>query len=549
MMTTAGAFLGGLGLFLLAVSMITDGLKIATGNALRDILARSTGTRLRGVASGAALTAMVQSSSAVTVATIGFVNAGLLGVSQALGIVVGATFGTTMTAWLVAGLGFQFSISSFALPLVGVGMMVRLFGPSRRVGALGEALAGFGLFFIGIDFLRGGFESIALTIDVAGLSPEGVSGILLFVGIGIVMTVLTQSSSAAVAITLSAVGGGLVGFPAAAAIMIGAKIGTTSTSALAVIGATANAKRIAIGHVAINTFNALVGLVLLPLAIHLLEGTEALRLLPVIMLALYYSLFNLIGVVLLFRLIEPLANWLKARFVSTAETLGRPQFLDRNVLASPSLALDAFYLELARMAALARQHAKSALGTEQPDLDRRQRHDGLKSLVLEVEHFVAELEAERIRMDVAAQLPLVLRVANYIDDMVDEAEEITSERSGVEVLMVTSLRDDIMGYQQAVVALIDRGSCPPAEFMPDQAETEYNVLHERWRHVKTSLLNAGARKEVPISRLNTGIDSLRGMLWMAERATRVATRMKELFDAIPSPATAPEAPPTPDPVG
>src|SRR5690606_24595615 len=152
------------------------------------------------------------SSSAVTITTIGFVNVGLLELSQALGIVLGATVGTTMTGWLVAAVGFQFKIASFALPMVGIGMMLRLFGPSRRTGAIGEALAGFGLFFIGIDFLRSAFEGAALALDIASFTPVGLAGVLLFLGIGTLMTMLTQSSSAAVAITLTAATGGMVSF-------------------------------------------------------------------------------------------------------------------------------------------------------------------------------------------------------------------------------------------------------------------------------------------------------------------------------------------------
>src|SRR5690606_14701811 len=147
--------------FLLGVSMITDGLKLAVGPSLRSVLARSTRTTWHGVVSGFVLTGMVQSSSAVTIATIGFVNAGLLGIKQALTIVLGATVGTTTTSWLVAIVGFNFSISTIALPLIGAGMLLRLAGPSHRAGAFGEALAGFGLFFIGIDFLREAFDTLS----------------------------------------------------------------------------------------------------------------------------------------------------------------------------------------------------------------------------------------------------------------------------------------------------------------------------------------------------------------------------------------------------
>ncbi|NNM00772.1 MAG: Na/Pi symporter, partial [Gammaproteobacteria bacterium] len=154
MLAIIGTFIGGLGLFLLAVGMITDGLKLAAGDALRGILARSTSTPLRGVASGVLVTGIVQSSSAVTVATIGFVNAGLLTLGQSLGVIYGANIGTTITGWIVAAVGFSFKVEAFALPLIGIGMLSRVVRPASRLASVGEALAGFGLFFIGVDVLK-----------------------------------------------------------------------------------------------------------------------------------------------------------------------------------------------------------------------------------------------------------------------------------------------------------------------------------------------------------------------------------------------------------
>ena len=214
-----GTLLGGLGLFLLAVSMITEGLKLAAGPALREVLARYTSTQRSGIASGMVLTGLVQSSSAVTVATIGFVNAGLLNLMQAMGIVYGANIGTTVTGWLVAAIGFDFKVEAFALPMIGLGIAARLFGKATRVGAIGEAVAGFGLFFIGVDVLREAFEGMAGSLDLAALSADSLLGILLYVGFGFLATLFTQSSSAAIAITLTAATGGLLATDAAAAMV------------------------------------------------------------------------------------------------------------------------------------------------------------------------------------------------------------------------------------------------------------------------------------------------------------------------------------------
>ncbi|MDO9290139.1 MAG: Na/Pi symporter, partial [Hydrogenophaga sp.] len=252
---------GGLGLFLLGMGMMTDGLKQAAGQALHNILANATRTRWHALGSGALVTAMVQSSSAVTVAAIGFINAGLLGLAPALWVLFGANIGSTMTGWLVALVGLKFKIEAFALPLVGVGMLMRLTGASQRRGAIGTAVAGFGLLFLGIGLLQESFNGIAGQITLP--QGDGVMTVLAQVLIGTLMTVLMQSSAASMAIALTAAQGGLLDAQGAAAVVIGANIGTTVTALLAAIGATPNARRAAAAHVTFNVVTACVALALL----------------------------------------------------------------------------------------------------------------------------------------------------------------------------------------------------------------------------------------------------------------------------------------------
>ena len=168
-----GMLLGGLGMFLLAVTMITDGLKATAGPALREMLSNWTRSPLHGIFSGVAITAIVQSSSAVTVATIGFVNAGIINMRQALGIVYGSNIGTTMTGWLVAIIGFKINVDAFALPMIGLGMILKLTGGENKRASIGLALVGFGLFFIGIDVLKDAFGGLVETIDLAKFTVDG----------------------------------------------------------------------------------------------------------------------------------------------------------------------------------------------------------------------------------------------------------------------------------------------------------------------------------------------------------------------------------------
>ena len=188
----AGAGIGGLGLFILAIGLMTEGLKAAAGSSLRRILTTWTNTPLRGIFSGFLMTAIVQSSSAVTVASLGFVNAGLLSLRQVLGIIFGANIGTTMTGWLVAVLGFHLNVEAFALPLVGIGMALKLTQQQGRLAALGQTLVGFGLFFIGIGVLKDAFDGVMQTFSVSQFSADGLTGIFVYLLIGIVITVLTK---------------------------------------------------------------------------------------------------------------------------------------------------------------------------------------------------------------------------------------------------------------------------------------------------------------------------------------------------------------------
>ena len=246
-----GTLLGGIGLFLLGMLMLTDGLQALAGDRLRSALRRYTRTRPSAILTGAAVTAVVQSSSATTLAVIGFVGAGLLSFRQALGVVFGANLGTTTTAWLVAGVGLKVSVSAFALPLVGVGSLGKLFG-SGRIVPVGTAVAGFGLVFVGIDVLQSGMQGLTSRFDPARFTDLGVLGYALLVAVGALMTVVMQSSSAAVTTTLAAIAAGSINLEHAAALVIGQNVGTTVTASVAAIGGSAAARRTAVAHVAFN---------------------------------------------------------------------------------------------------------------------------------------------------------------------------------------------------------------------------------------------------------------------------------------------------------
>jgi len=534
---TAGTFLGGLGLFLLAISMITSGLKIAAGEALRDILASSTRTRARGVASGILVTGLVQSSSAVTVATIGFVNAGLMGLTAALGVVYGANIGTTVTSWLVAVVGFKFQIQAFALPMVGLGMLMRLLGAHRRIGAIGEALAGFGLFFVGVAILQDGFAGAVERFDLTRLAVEGPLGVLLYVGIGAAITLLTQSSSASIAITLTAATGGVLGLGAAAAMVIGASVGTTSTAAFAVIGATPNAKRVAAGHVLFNLLTASVAVIILPLMLWgVREAGDVIGLQdsPAVTLALFHTTFKLFGLALFWPMTDALARFLDRRFRSQAETLGRLQYLDRNVAATPSLALDALTRELERALDIAHGNLRRALGsTLISPKDLVVGRDALGNLVPAIEAFIARLDRERMSPTLAAQIPAALRITNYLDEIVALTGEMVDRGHTLDALRGTAVGDEIAGFQRAAVSVINAAHPDRLDAQTaTQLDASYQALQQSWHGLKDVLLTAAAEGRAPIARINLAIDVLRSSLRVTEQVVKAAHRLQALRGAL-----------------
>ena len=528
-----GSVAGGLGLFLLAVGLITDGLKLAAGDALSEMLGRWTKTPGRGIASGIAITGIVQSSSAVTVATIGFVNAGILTMVQALGVVYGANVGTTMTGWLVAAVGFKFKIELFALPMIGLGMLLRLTGAKKRRGAIGMALVGFGLFFIGIDVLKNAFESVAASTQIDRLFSDDLSGLAFYIVFGFLMTLLTQSSSAAIAIILTAATGGVITLPAAAAMVIGANVGTTSTAMLAVIGATPNAKRVAAAHIVFNLATGIVALLLLPVMLWLVKATgKALGLedVPAVSLALFHTVFNILGVLLMWPLTARLAVFLAGRFRTAGEIESKPRYLDKTVLISPSLALNALYLELTHLSDIVIEMVKGAISAETDVSDKQERDQAtIQQLVMAIERFVSELGSGALPEHIAAELPRVLRSTQYLSATTELSLLIANLQGRIHELEDNELMTVLAQLKSNLVALVDACDIQENKFSLADCEERLGRFEEEYQSLKDALLTAGAHHRVKIRDMTLTTEQLTRMSRLAEqlvKSVRMATHIK-----------------------
>jgi phosphate:Na+ symporter len=302
---------GSLGLFLFGMKMMSESLQKVAGDRMRTILAAMTSNRFKGILTGLVVTAVVQSSSATTVMLVSFVNAGLISLSQSIGVIMGANIGTTFTAWLISLLGFKFSISIISLPLIGLGFPL-VFSKNNNRKSWGELMVGFAILFLGLDFLKGSVPNISESPEIlaflANYTDLGLWSTLMFIAIGTILTVVIQSSSATMALTLVMCNSGWISFELAAAMVLGENIGTTITANIAAAIANVSAKRTARAHLIFNVFGVLWMLIIFRFFIGKVAGFavdmggenpfDTPEGVPVA-LSIFHSVFNLINTTLL----------------------------------------------------------------------------------------------------------------------------------------------------------------------------------------------------------------------------------------------------------
>lgn len=356
MIITAG---GGLALFLFGMKVMSEGLQKVAGERMRSILSAMTSNRFAGVGTGLVVTAVVQSSSATTVMLVGFVNAGLINLSQSIGVIMGANIGTTITAWLVAVIGFKVKITAMALPAIGLGFFPRLFG-MRRLSEWGEVLVGFGVLFLGLNFMK---DAVSVLKDspeviswIAGCRADVLGWRLIAVLVGLGVTFIIQSSSAAMAVTMTMAAEGIIDLPTACALALGQNIGTTITANLAAIGTSTAAKQSARAHTLFNVLGSLWPIFLfhpfMMVIDHIVPGAlegEPSKALLAAYLAAFHTAFNVANTILFLPFTRQLA-WMSTKLVWGVKQEGdHLKFLDPKLMNSPPMALHAARSELRRM--------------------------------------------------------------------------------------------------------------------------------------------------------------------------------------------------------
>lgn len=512
--------MAGLGLFMLGMKLLEDALAGLAGLPLRRFLRGYASTPARGMVIGATATAVLQSSTLVSLLVLAFVGAGIMQLAGAVGVIMGANLGTTLTTWLVASLGFKLDLAASAMALIGAGgvgfSLLRRGGRAREAAGL---LLGAGLLLYGLDLMKSGVEAWATAFDVA---PFADWSLVLMALLGVAVTGAIQSSTAAMMIALGALHGGIVELPSAAAFAAGTGVGTTFTAVLGALGGSADKKRVAAAHLGFNLFKATLALLILYPLLALLGRIPGLAD-PLLRLAAFHTTINLAGIALVLPFAGRLARWLGRRFSSGTGDINH--YLHAAGYEVPEAGLEAVRREVRRALGMTIALNREALripaspGGEWPDPEPAQGRNGrrgfderyrrLKRLEGEIVEYVARLQLQEITPEVGKGLPAQLEAMRMAVSSAKAVKDIRGNlvelRLGLQATVDARLEEFEAGAL-ALYAAIDR--LAPEQPEPILVETVSGLRNA----VREAREDALARLYHEASRDNIGKESLSTLL-------------------------------------
>ena len=427
--------IGGLAFFLFGMKLMSEGLRKVAGERLKQIIHLFTKTPFIGVLVGAGVTCLIQSSSATSVIVIGLVNATLLTLRQAISVILGANIGTTLTAWLVSFMAV-FKITRYALPAVGLGFALNSLGKTRKTKEWGEVLLGFGILFVGLSIMKDSFEPLSHSEMVKNIFIKFSAYPILGVIVGMLATMILQSSSATIAIVQVLAFNGLISFEAAIPLVLGENIGTTITAELAAIGTNLSARRAARSHALFNIIG--VAYMLIPLylgiyskAIDYFFPGPVTTTNVMIHIAVAHSVFNIFNTFVVFL---PLIGWLERMSIKMipgeVELLESvPRYLEKRLLDTPPVALEQATKEIVRMAEISREAMSNAVeaffnNNQKLIAKACKREDATDDLQKEIAQYLIELSQRNLNSSEAEELPVLLHSINDIERIGDHAVNI-----------------------------------------------------------------------------------------------------------------------------
>jgi len=342
----------GVAIFLFGMLSLEEGFKAFSGGTLEKILEKSTDKLYKSISFGFVATAIMQSSSLVSVLTISFLGAGLIGLTQGIGIILGANIGTTTGAWLMAGFGLKVKISAYAMPMLVFGVIL-IFQKAKSLKGIGYILTGLGFLFLGIHYMKEGFEAFKEAIDLASFAVDGLRGLFIFIGIGILATVVMQSSHATIVLILAALSVGQITYENALALTIGANIGTTVTAVIGSLSSNIDGKRLAGAHFIFNVVTAAVAVLFINQIMYAVDGISDFIGIAndnhTLKLAVFDSLFKIMGVIMFIPFINKLVNFLQKTLKPGTgrgeKDIDTVRYLNDSVLELPATAMAAITRE------------------------------------------------------------------------------------------------------------------------------------------------------------------------------------------------------------
>ncbi len=417
------SLIGGLGLFIFGIKMMGDGLQKAAGQKMRSILGKLTKHRFMGLGLGTVVTSIIQSSSATTVMVVGFVNAGLMTLVQSIPIILGANIGTTITAQLIA-----FKLTDYALPIVAIGASMYLFGKTKKTKQIGEAILGFGILFLGLSIMSSGVKPLRSSELIkhafTNLSHNPLLGII----VGTIATIIVQSSSASTGIVLALATTGLMDINAALPIILGTNIGTCVTAMLASIGTNISARRTAMAHVLFNVIGTGIALVFFKIYLNIVlaSSSDLLR-----QIANFHTIFNVVNALIFIGFTKQFAKIVERIIPGKVETIEfGPKYLDKNLLNTPSIAIEAAKKEIRRTLKLADEmvdHSLKAFYDKDKSEIKRvyAKEDLIDELQDAITDYLVKITQKEISEKEAVMIPSLLHSINDIERVADHAVNIS----------------------------------------------------------------------------------------------------------------------------
>lgn len=470
-------FLAGLGIFLFGMHMLEESIRVLSGAAFKSLIRRYTGTRIKAIFSGMVSTAVLQSSSAVSLMVLAFVGAGIMNLVQAIAVMMGTKIGTTATAWIVAVFGFEFNIDAFSLPLIGIGGLgIILLAKSPRYVNISKFLVAFGFLFMGLDFMKTSVEDFSEFIDPEALAQYGV---LIFALVGLIMTAIMQSSSATIAIVLTMLFSGVITFEAGAAMVIGANVGTTVTVLLGSMGGIHTKKQAAVSQLVFTVGTAIAALLILPLLSWLVLTGFGFESNYVLGLALFHTIFNVLGVMIFYPMVPALAakaeQWIPEHAVRLSSYIHKtdPEVHDAGIEAFRK----EIFLQLNFSLAFIRNRSGIAAGTGSTGYEDLERYHA------EIFEYYTRLHSYEMKQEESEVVDKLLRVSRSIMNVCKNIEESSAELQALK-------REDDAIHQSAWNSIRNRLDkiTGISEFMAaneneelvfsDQAAAETERLHE-----------------------------------------------------------------------